>query len=371
MKKSLFWKKMKILTTINSKDINMNELYISDERPNFFANIDDYDKKNSYNDKELQQLSDFYRYNFRIGKSNNTIFIPKYELQKILDMKGEIITLYKENNLIGSIISYEIPLSINVNINKKINDTIYDNIKYRQSDIVFGCTTCLILHKKYRGTGLGMALIQESLQVMHETGIKAAYFVNDVSRCANSITNINWYFPLNLEKLDNCHFLYPREFRSRFQVKDNPLSFLVDNHNLKDSHNFYIEYIKEKPFYFSPSFEYYQKWVDRFRTYIVLENNNITGIFTFNHRSVWYPSLNAVLEIGYLITCIGNNIDFVIQQVLLEGKKTFDLIIFHELGDIKAENLDKIFAQRNYKTYINFFNTPILLKASDFYAPVL
>ena len=373
MKKTSFWNKMKILSSSTDKIVNMDNLFISDEKPEFVTIKQNYTKKNRYSEKDLQQISDFYRYNFRLGKSNDTIFVPKTELEKILAMRGEIITIYKEDNLIGSIISYEVPISINININvnDKINSTIYDDMKYTSKDIIFGCTTSLILHKKYRGTGLGIALIQESLQLMYETGTKVAYFINNVSRCNNSIPITNWYYPLNLEKLDACHYVYPREFRNRFELTGENLSVNVNNRNLNSAHAFYTEIMKKKPFYFSPSIDYYQKWIERFKTYVVIQNNCITGLYSFNHRSIWYPSLNTVLEIGYLITCIGFDTNFVIQQALLQGKKSFDLMVFQEIGDIKADNLDKIFAQRNFKTYVNFFNTPIRLKPSDFYAPVL
>ena len=366
-----FWNKMKIFTKENRKNIDVNELYISNVRPEFLI-TEGYTKKSKYNEKEIKALSDFYRYNFRIGKSNNTIFVFKSDIEKILNMRGEIITIYKENVLIGSIISYEFPICINKKINKtEIGTTIYDDMKNQKDDIIFGCTTCLILQKKFRGTGLGIALIQESLQVMYDTGIKAAYFINNVSRCANSIAIINWYYPLNLDKLDKCRYLYPREFKNRFQIQGENISKIVDVNTLKLSHDFYCEYMKKKSFYLSPSLEYYEKWIEKFPTYIIYENDVITGLFSFNYVSVWYPSMNTVLEMGYVITCIGENIDLVIQQVLLQGKTLFDLIIFHELGDIKANNLDKIFAQRNFKTYINFFNTPIQLLPSEFYAPVL
>lgn len=369
MRVSTFWNKMKIFTK-DRKNVDVNELYISQELPEFSVR-NDYTKKREYNSIEIKELSNFYRYNFRIGKSNNSIFVPESDLTNILNMKGEVITIYKDNILVGSIISYEIPVAINKKINIPNVITNFDNIKNKHDDVIFGCTTGLILQKKFRGTGLGIILIQESLQRMYETGIKAAYFINNVSRCSNSIPIINWYYPLNLDKLDKCHYLYPREFRNRFSVEGSNMSMIVNSDNAIMAHDFYTRYVKEKLFYFSPSIEYYQKWIKRFETYVVLENSRITGLFTFNHVSIWYPSLNAVLEIGYLITCIGEDIDFTIEQVLLQGKNSFDLIIFHELGDIKSKNLEKIFAQRNFKSYINFFNTPVQLSHADFYAPVL
>ncbi len=380
--RSEFWNKMEILrsskqfATSQEKKSNSKELFISLDKPIFFANKYNYvvktSSKNVCNEKELSQ---FYSSNFRIGKSNNTILVSVDEIRKFLYISAEILTIRIEEKLVGCMISFILPLQINVNINKYHKETIYDNIKNNTDNNIFACASYLILDKNFRGKGMGMALIQESLQLFHEYGGLGSYFINTVSRCDNSIQILNWYFPLNLEKFDKCNFPYPKDYKQRFEIREKGIGEMretrekVDENNIKEAHAFYMNYVKDKKVYFSPSLEYYSKWISIFPTYMVYDNKKIVGLFSFFERKIWYPSLNSTITSARCITCIGYDIDLIMKQTILEAKKHFDILYFYELGDVKSENLNKIFAQKDYRTYINFFNTTLKISGSDFYSP--
>ena len=371
-----FWNKMEILRSSKhfamsqEKRTNSQELFISLDKPIFFSNKYNYVVKTSSTDFcDEKELSQFYSSNFRIGKSNNTILVSVAEIRKFLTISAEILTIRIEEKLAGCMISFILPLQININTNKYHKQTVYDNIKDSTDNIVFACASYLILDKKFRGKGMGMALIQESLQLFHEYGGLGSYFINLVSRCDNSIQILNWCFPLNLEKFDKCNFPYPKDYRHRFQIHEKGIAEKVCENNIKKAHTFYMNYVKDKKVYFSPSLEYYSKWISVFPTYIVYDYDKIVGLFSFSERKVWYPSLNSIIISARCITCIGHDIDFIMIQSILEAKKDFDILYFYELGDVKSENLNKIFAQKDYRTYINFFNTTLKVSASDFYSP--
>ncbi len=371
-----FWNKMEILRSskqfanAQKKKSNSKELFISLDKPTFFTNNYEYVVKTSSKDIcDEKELSVFYCSNFRIGKSNNTILVSLYDIKKFLSISAEILTIRIEEKLIGSMISFILPLQINLDINKQHKETRYNYMKNNKDDNIFACASYLILDKSFRGKGMGMALIQESLQLFHEYGGLGSYFINAVSRCDNSIQISNWYFPLNLDKLDKCKFLYPKDYRKLFEIEGKEMSEKVDENNIKEAHNYYMNYVKDKKVYFSPSLEYYSKWILLFPTYIVRDNNEIVGLFSFFERKSWYPTLNSVITSGQCITCIGIDIDLIMKQSILEGKKHFDILCFYQLGDVKAENLSKIFAQKDCRSYINFFNTTLKVNASDFYSP--
>ena len=265
-----------------------------------------------------------------------------------------------------------VPLTVNIDIDKKINISQSERSISNKTDnsFFFGCGSYLILDKNYRGNGLGMVLIQESLQILYDNGGLGSYFINTVSRCDNSIPLIKWIYPLNLDKLDSCHFVYPNNYRNRFEIGEKSEAIKVDEINIKEVYDFYIEYMKDKKVYFSPSLEYYRKWIKMYPTYI-LKDEKIEGLFSLRSNVIWYPTLRTNINTGYCITCIGKNIDIVIKQVLYEAKKYFDVLIFYELGDVNSNNLNNIFAQKNHKAYINFFNTTFKLDKSEFYAPPL
>jgi len=375
---SNFWDKMKILKS-SKKYIQKKEnenVFISLDKPCFF-NVEDYNyivktsSKKRFSDEEILKLSIFYSNNFRIGKSNDTIFIKREELEKILNIQGEILCLYISEVLIGSIISFPLSVGLNTNRNINTNKTIYENIKCKNEDIIMPCSTYLLLDKKYRGKGLGIALIQESLQLFNEYGGLAAYFINKISRCDNSIPIINWIFPLNLDKLDSCKFNYPRNYKNIFNINGKSKAILVNNSNIKDTYNFFIDYVSDKKMYFSPSLDFYSKWIILFPTYIIKDKEEIIGLFSFHNKEIWYPSLNTKINSCFVITCIGKNIEQILSETVLKTKEFYDVVTFYELGDLKSENLNKMFAQKSSISYVNFFNISLYLKPSDFYLPPL
>jgi len=379
---SKYWNKMEILRQgkqflKNQEEKEKNkDLFISQNKPAFFVNKDYYKVKTSslyiFSVSELQQLSDFYCKNYRIGKSNNTIMLYKNNIENLLNINCELLTIYEDKNLIGSIISIIVPLYINI---KDINNTIRVEQSersnfYKQNpkkNIIFACSSFLILGDKYRGKGLGMALIQESLQILYENGGLGAYFINTVSRCDNSIPLFSWYYPLNLQKLDACKFNYPKDYKTYFNLEKIENIVKVDIKNSKQSYDFYFDYMKDKNIYFSPSYEYWQKWIESFPTYILFQNEKIIGLFSFNSNYIRYSSNE--LNMGILLICIGEQ-PITLKSALYASKNLFDIITLYETGELTKKILKNVFAQNSHKSYINFFNTRIKITSAEFYCPL-
>lgn len=370
---SKYWMKMEILRASKKYQIKTDQLFISEERPAFFVNRNYYDVKTSskhiFTEEEIQQISNLYRYNYRIGKSPNAISVSTEQIRQFLNLDSEVLTIHKNNVFIGCMVSILVPISIKDKIDIRENSKRFDFFKAKEDNLVFAYASFLVLEKNHRKKGLGMALIQESLQILYDNGGLGAYFINTVSRCDNAIPLLTWYYPLNLEKLDNCKYNYPREYKSKFILKECKENMIIriDNTNEKIAYEFYMKYGKDKKVYFSPSFNYWKIWIKVFPTFIV-KQEEIKGLFSFSSNNIWYPLHNTMINNGYLIICIGENI---LSSALLESKKYFDILNISEVGDIKSSNLINIFAQKSNKSYINFFNTTLSITASDFYVPLL
>ena len=371
---SKYWIKMEIWNSSKKYNKATEELFISLDKPSFFVNRGYYESQNSLkralSTQEIEYLAELYKYNYRIGKSNNTIFVSNKNINDFINLNSLILTVYQKNELIGSMISILIPLSIATHTNIKDNSETFEYIKKEKKDFVFGCSSYLILTKKNRGKGLGMAAIQESLQILYENGGLGAYFINTVSRCVNSIPLFVWYYPLNIEKLDACHFNYNKEYKNLFisHIHDetNNRVSLVDKSNIQISYEFLISSQKDKKFCFSPSLKYWEKWTNVFPTFIVEEKNKIIGLFVFNNHEIWYPTNRTLINTGYLIFSIGE----ILKEAIIQSKKYYDILMIYEIGDINLQQLNQIFAQRSHKSYINFFNTTISLLNHEFYAPL-
>lgn len=384
---SRYWSKMEILK--NSKKYidekgekdGKDNLFISQNRPVFFANKEHYNlltsSKHDYTDLELDEISDFYCTNFRIEKSNNTFKISKKDLQSYLNVLSELLIIKNQGKLFGSIISLHIPIMINTTLNKEVSTKYSDRFEYFKSEnsFVFGCASFLILDQEHRGKGYGMALIQESLQIMYDNGGLAAYFINSTSRCENSIPLYSWYYPLNFDKLDKCKFFYPRDYKSRFLNNlskfENPEHRIVkvENENIKTAYTFYMSTIKDKIFYFTPSYQYWERWISSFPTYLLYHCEKIVGMFSYNSYNVHFPSNKVELSKGNILICVGKQPE-TLQASLVKAKFSYDMLTFYEVGDLSKNLLNDIFAQKHGKSYINFFNTRLKINSLDFYCPL-
>lgn len=357
---------------------------------------DDYSvRTSSKEDINLTEISNFYNYNYRLDKSVDTIQLSPIDLSRYLNIDCEILTILKEDKLIGSIISMVVPIKSNTKImvNKaNLSDTnISDRFKNKigSDSTIMATTSFLILDRKYRGKGYGMALIQESLKILFDNGSSSAYFINSVSRCSNSIPLYTWYFPSNLVKLDEVKYIYPKNYKSLF-TKDNNKNKIVkvDNTNAEKVLSAYLSLIKDKNIFFYPSLSHWKKWIESFPTYAVLdqsfqdqtfENNssqdeltqNIIGVFSFNSNNVKYPLCNdSFLLNGYLLFSIGKQPE-TINGIIHMSKQLHDILILYEIGDLSSRLLSSVNAQKDGKRFINFFNTHTKFSSSQFYAPLI
>ena len=165
--------------------------------------------------------------------------------------------------------------------------------------------------------------------------------------------------------------IYSNYYRKSFEIKeDNRLTIeKVCMENLKKSYQFYNSYCENKKFYFSPSYEYWDKWVNTFPTYIVFENNKIIGIFSFENKWVYHTQTRNYLFTGHLVTCIGEQ-PKTLNSALIIGKNIFDYLVMYEIGDLNKTILLNVNAQQIGKNFINFYNTTINLRSEELYIPI-
>ncbi|MBA3286300.1 MAG: GNAT family N-acetyltransferase [Nitrosopumilus sp.] len=366
---------MKIL---RDKNHSSQELLLSQEIPSVMKNNIEYSIKSTethqFSDVELNEISNFYRKYHRVNNSNNIILVSVDDLKKFLNTKVQLIVMYtKEGEILGSIMTFIFPSNIDTNLNKKINVSLSSKILdfYGTHDFLLtACTSFLIVHPNYRKKGLGMVLIQESILSFYKMGGMLAYFMNNISRCNNSIPINIWYYPLNLSKLDSAKFPYPHNHKSLFIPKeDKRITQKVDNSNSIRAYEFYMNYVKDKKCKFLPGFNLWNKWVETFPTYIIINGNIIEGIFSFNNSMVWHSVCMASLNTGYILFCLGSQ-PSTLNKSLIEAKKSYDILIIYPVGDLTDEHISKVNAKKTSKLYINFYNLNAHLTAKDFYAPL-
>jgi len=326
-----------------------NKLYKNNITSFEFFHRKDYMIKRSsshdFTEAEINEISEFYSKKYRVNKSNITQNVTVSDFKRYFNLQIELIAIYSliSEELIGSIISFLVPIN---------------------SSAIFPYTSFLVVDDKYRGKGFGMALIQESLKLLHDTGDIGAYFVNNIPRGKNSLKLFTWFYPFNFAKIRSSGFLYPNGYENYFQINyEDRIEKATKNNN---GYDFYCSYMKNKKFYFSPSIIYWQKWIENFQTFLVYRNEKIIGLFSIDSNVLYGKSY---LNQGNLLLCIGEQPE-TINAAITIARKDFDLLIMHELGDVTFDLLKSIFAQGLYTNYINFYNTNIELVTRDFYMPI-
>ncbi len=372
---SKFWKKMKILSKDGIHKSIGNSLFLSQENPSFSFNEDyqlDLISENNSSDEILTEISNLYSKHYKININNNVTLMSNNELTNYLNVNGRITRIYEES-LLGCGISLYIPVKIDTKLDKTTLITLSEELNSIGSEgsIILGYYSFLVLDIKYRRKGLGMAIIQKSLQELYNLGGLIAFFVNRNPRCINSIPLEYWYFPINLSKLDSINFEYPKNYKSLFNIAKTNLEIIkINEFNLETSWNLYTNLVSNKKIAFSPSLNYWSKWIKSFPTYMIKNGSELIGIFSFNSTYNHDPLLGATLSYGHVIICIGKQPD-TIKCALYQSKEFYDILNIFQTGDLTKTLLKNVNAQKMpLCNYINFYNTGIVLSSNDFYVPI-
>jgi len=380
--KSLYWDKMLIMRgEIGSE--KEKDIIISQERPNFFAHNKKYQlyctSEKSFDLKTLQEIGDFYSQNNELYTGAVIKISPK-DIKKYLDVDSEIVYIERNRKILGCIVNVLFPTRINLDIT--IPDLLDKSERYHRllpvkkddKDIILPCTTFLNNHKKYRGKGLGMMLIQKSLQINYDIGNLSAYFLNSVPRCDNAIKINIWTYPCNFSRLEKLGIPYNRRFKNKY---DRDLGadlkiILVDEKNSPEALFLYKSLVKDKSIYFNPDIKYWNKFIKSFRTYIVLSNGKNIGIFSSYHNNIYVTSNKCEITYGNRLICIGKQPETLECMLHQSRKNGYDIIHLQEVGDLTCDLLRKSYCTKtNNSDYLNFYNFRIVLSASDIYLPLL
>jgi len=351
---SKYWEKMLIL----KEPISSNSIFISQERPSFFVSKDLYDLINSFDHKidkkRIKKLNNIYESFFTVYNDQKMLNLTK-TIENILDLDGLIINIERKGKIIGCVMSVFTPVKINdfkedllINASERFN-----SLMETETDLMFGCCSYLVLKKKYRNKGLGMALIQESLQVFYDNGGLGAYFINTTSRCINSIPVCTW--ELNLSNINIINLGVD--------------IIKINQNNAEISRIYHKEYLKDKSLFFNPSLEYWKKWVNVFPTYMVQSSGKIIGLFSIKTYKTQPYRSNTIYNNCSTLICIGEQ-PFILDCMIQTCKHQYDILSIKEIGDVKQKDLIKIGAQKKFRNFINFFNITKKYYLKDFYLPL-
>lgn len=368
---SKYWINMHVLKYKVNSLINNKSFYISQDKPILIKN-NSYNIKGSddiISEEELNMLSSFYckNYNFR----DNILYISTNYIKNLDLIGAENVRLYMDGKLLGCMVSFLFPIKIMTSLikEKRSYSERYKSYQIYDDVDIIACSSLLAVDSHHRGKGLGMNLIQESLQIHFNNGGLTAYFINATSRCSNSIPLETWYYPTNMEKLDAVNFNYPSRYKSKFLEKSQPFKYSkISEENINDVYKFFIESVKDKKFSLYPTSSFFTEWCKVYPSYYIYDEDSIKGFATYSYHICGFPN-HGNLKVGFLIFYIGE--PSLLDTLINISRINCDVFYLYEVGDLDKNTLSNSFCQRTSKMYINFYNTNIKLQQKDFYAPIL
>ncbi len=307
------------------------------------------DKKYSWNTiRDVKEFKNFLQNNYTkseyydINYLNWILNSPYKHITKLSNMPNRNninIALYHTNKLIGTITGRPIMLKIN----KNIVEGFYVDF--------------LCIHKKYRNKGLTPKLISKLLSIWKKYKLDMHIFKIDNN-------------PLPFDNIGCFNYYY-------YDLSINSKSFdnkLIKGVNIKKLNKKYIEMAYEffhnsvkryklYQIYTLDEFKYYFLSNKHIKTYITLQNNVITGFFTFTKMKYKHPfqknKTAQCIELTYFLTMESNIIYNFINMF-----KKYDFLIFLDAMQNK-ELVDILKPHKGHKTYYQLYNYYTCVKNDD------
>lgn len=376
-KESIFWSRMFIGT--EEKESKSDGNVICYEPPPFFTNrfLSKFNVDYTFtpSDQLLEKAEIFYSKEFKL-KNGNKPLINTGILKRWINIGSLIVTLNKSNKIKGSAISLVLPIKIKIKQDKLIEQTYqYTDIIDQNDDvIVMGLTTHLNLHHKLRNKGLGMVLIQRSLQCAYDIGITCAYFINTESRCSNSVPLISWSYPLDVHKLISYGLGYNGRYTQKYKINiPADISYLrVDKTNYQECYNTYRNLIENLYNVFCPNLYFWKRWILNIPTYIVKRKDKNIGVFSYNGNNIEIAKINKIIPTAYPMFCIGEQPSTILSLLDVCKKDKYEVVNITQTGTLTRQVLQSINADKlKGLSYINFYNTDIHLTAEDIHFPLV
>lgn len=362
---SKYWSEMYIADGTSDK----SSFIISKDPP---VKYDDSKKVKLYyeiQDNDYDDISEFYR-KYNKMSTGNTTLLPVSELKRYLLFDNTCVVMRSEvgNKLVGAIISLELPIR---NSNGETSEII-----------THGCTTFLNIHPAIRGFGMGMILIRGLIWKGFEKQIFCDYHTVHFKIGDNSIPLNCYYRPINLTRSASLGFLYPDcyntkaatrvRLRYRTTLPDHHSYVKITKSNIKSSLQYYYSTVENKKLAFYPDTDLWSKWIEAFPTYLVYNGDDIEGIVSLNTIYCVIAATGLEGRIATPVICNGNMRSVLPVLVHISDTLKYDLLYFHQYGDVTSKYLESINCVKNPHTmWFSLYNNQINFNVSDLSVPLL
>lgn len=323
----------------------------------------------NYNQKIINDISSFVEYNYSKNMLKSLpVNLPVENIKKYFNIGASLEIISDENNSLGVNLGFYIPVDVKTELDKTFHIDYPNDLKslcYKDS-IIIGYSTYLVIDKKQRNKNIGKNLLFSGIKNLYDNGGLIFIGSHDKKRTINPVEYNVWYYPLNFNILDKIKYLYPYNYKSLFKL-DPEMNEIneINESNIIKAYDFYLNKTENKKFAFKPSFVLWKKWIKSFHTYLILKNDNIIGLFSYEIIKTHNREHDIFVNKCNMLICIGP-----LKAALFHIKLKADIVFMNELGDITETNLLNIYAQKSFKRYLNIYNIRIKLDKSDICLPL-
>jgi hypothetical protein len=311
---------------------------------------DQIDKKYSWNTiNNIEEFQHFLQNNYSRSEYYTTSYLnwilnfPYKHITKLSKMSNRNdlnISLYHKDQLIGTIIGRPIILKIDRNI----VEGFYVDF--------------LCVHRDYRNQQLAPKLISKLLFEWKKYKLDIHIFKIDNNPLPfDHIGCFNYYY-YDLSKKSSIKM-------DNIVLKDVQIEKLNDKY-LEKAYNYFYDYISKYKMYqvFTlEEFKYYHISNKNIETFITIDNDKITGFFTFTKMKYKHPfKENTIAKCVELTYFLSDNVDTIYN--FIDHFKKYDFLIFLDvMQNRKLTNILDV--DKGHKTYYQLYNFYSSIKNDD------
>ena len=123
---------------------------------------------------------------------------------------------------------------------------------------------------------------------------------------------------------------------------------------------------------FCPDISLWTRWIKGFDTYVIYNNNIKVGIISLNIIHCIIATTGNEGRIATPIICNGDMKSVIPVLVNIVDIKEYDVLYFHQYGDVKTKHLESINCiKTDHTMWFSLYNNKIKIKPSDISVPFL
>lgn len=330
----------------------------------------------------IQGLEEFIKNNNKSVSNNISLFTSK------------MIQLFKDNKIIffeniideqKEIKSFSLAMCVPIYIQNldtsviKFEEDYYSDFIVPQKSVLFGYVNYMCVHTDERDHALGLSTVQGILNFGYPKGVWFGYYIVDIPKTKASMVLQPWYRIINYNNAKNIGYSIKDnkqkddkdDIRTRlyYSIKI-PNNYKIVNCISNDLEEYY-KLIINKTFVYYPSQKHWDLYITTFKTFKIIENNKIIGMYSLFNTNVYISKTNKISNVCNLLWCLGTEMLEILKCVFSTAQSfKSDICNGFILGDVDLNSVNENKTILVKQMYLEFYNTNVKREHSEINIPI-